>query len=254
VARVDIVRRHHTQLLTVRRQAAVAVAAAWAVNGGPTDTNLARFTATAVPIVGGAQRRTINLMGAYMAALLTGRPGTTVPMDTNSILAGTRNGVDLATVYARPVIQLRVLLSEGVVYADAFNRAGRRAAVAAETDVVLANRDAATAVMAGEPRIERFERVLSATACDLCAGAAGETYSSDDPLPLHAGCDCDVAPIVDGDNPAAGINDVVEAADPNVTDTVTNPDGVTRTLEVVVEDHGELGPVLVDKAHTFNTL
>ena len=154
---------------------------------------------------------------------------------------------------------------------EGLRRAGGVAESAASTGVMLANREAAVqgfvavAAETGE-RVVGYRRVLTGASCAFCAAASTRRYRSEDLMPLHDHCDCDVAPIIGDRDPGNVINRDVLAElkgrgpeywkskgfvgddgkpiDPAAA--VENDD-----VPVGVAEHGELGPVLVDPADQF---
>lgn len=51
-----------------------------------------------------------------------------------------------------------------------------------------------------------YRRVLTGSSCMFCAAAATKVYSRGDLAPLHAHCDCSVAPVFIGDDPGLAAN------------------------------------------------
>lgn len=128
------------------------------------------------------------------------------------------------------------------------SKAAVRIATAAETDVTLAVRAQYQKTMTaqgatGWRRILHPE--LSRTGpCGLCVVAADRIYKSEDLLPLHNRCVCEVLPVYAGADPGLTLNGddlaaVYEAAGGNTREQL-------RRISVVLTEHGELGPVLVD--------
>jgi hypothetical protein len=127
-------------------------------------------------------------------------------------------------------------------------KAAVRIAITAETDVTLAVRAQYQKTMSaqgatGWRRILHPE--LSETGpCGLCVVAADRAYSSEDLLPLHNRCVCEVLPIYGRVDPGITLNGddlaaVYAAAGGNTREQL-------RRINVVLTEHGELGPVLVD--------
>ncbi len=127
-------------------------------------------------------------------------------------------------------------------------RATVRIALAAETDVTLAVRAQYQKTMSaqgatGWRRILHPE--LSETGpCGLCVVAADRVYRTEDLLPLHNRCVCEVLPVYGRVDPGITLNgddlrSVYEAAGGNTREQL-------RRVNVVLTEHGELGPILVD--------
>jgi hypothetical protein len=97
-----------------------------------------------------------------------------------------------------------------------------------------------TLVAVGEqdPTILGYQRVPDAGACAFCRLVAGQRYRTDQLMPLHNHCGCGVD-VITADNRAGFTG---------------KPENDLSKPGVAVNDHGELGPVLGDPAHTFTAL
>lgn len=243
MAVTELIAAYGTRYDTIRSLTSAAVERAWRQLAGPEKDRAAEFIAAAVVAVEAGQQATVELVDAYMAAYLTEVTGEGVgPLGLAAELlsgAATRAGVDPASVYERPVITLRRLLSEGVGYATAFDQAAGRATSTASTDVVLAHRAAATEVMSAR-NIAGYRRVLTGASCRLCATASTQRYHGGNLMPIHSHCDCRIAPIVGTEDPGRVINRPM-------LDALKAQPG----LRTAVHEHGELGPVLTDRADHF---
>lgn len=127
-------------------------------------------------------------------------------------------------------------------------KAAVRIAAVAETDVALAVRAQYQKTMSaqgatGWRRILHPE--LSETGpCGLCVVAADRVYRTEDLLPLHNRCCCEVLPVYVGADPGLTLNGddlaaIYAAAGGNTREQL-------RRISVVLTEHGELGPILVD--------
>lgn len=257
-----ITRTHHRSVLQLRDATADRLMALWVATGGPGEAEQAAFVAGASPLVLGAQRTAAFLMTAYLAQLVGGRPAR---VDVDAVVQGARNGVAPAEVYARPTVTARALLSEGTSYAEAMRQARQRVGILAETDVMLANRGAAQAALEGDSRIVGYRRVLTGISCSFCAVASTKRYGSGDLMPIHARCDCDIAPVTDAGDPGLIINrDVLRKLQERGPDYWKRRGFVTAAgdpvdpvhaaeLPVIVRQHGELGPVLAHPGDVFTS-
>jgi hypothetical protein len=165
-----------------------------------------------------------------------------------------RSGVSPLEVYRRPVEQYGYALSQGATAAEAQDVAERRLSDLVEADVMLTERDEALRVYAAAAKVAAYRRVIhpelsKSGTCGLCVVASKNVYSTDELLPLHRGCNCDTLPITAKDDPGFRLNDedlqtVYAAAGGNSAAELLN----TR---VTVNEHGELGPVLVKQGDKF---
>lgn len=122
-----------------------------------------------------------------------------------------------------------------------------RIANIAETDVTLAVREQYRKTL-GAQRATGWRRVLhpelSETGpCGLCVVAADRTYKTEDLLPLHNKCVCEVLPVYGRIDPGITLNGddlrrIYQAAGGNTREQL-------RQVRVVMTEHGELGPLLV---------
>lgn len=123
-----------------------------------------------------------------------------------------------------------------------------RIAAVAETDVTLAVRQQYHESMSSAGAIG-FRRVLhpelsESGPCALCVVAADRLYKSEDLLPLHGNCVCEVLPAFDGADPGIRLNgddlrNLYAAAGGNTR-------AALREVTVALAEHAELGPILVD--------
>lgn len=126
-------------------------------------------------------------------------------------------------------------------------KAAVRIATTAQTDVQLAVRAQYQKTMSAQGA-EGWRRILhpelSETGpCGLCVVAADRIYNSEDLLPIHNRCVCEVLPIYAGADPGLTLNGddlaaVYEAAGGNTREKL-------RRISVLMTEHGELGPSLV---------
>ena len=156
-------------------------------------------------------------------------------------------------VYARPAEVYRRRFAVTGDDRQAIDAAMDRIHRLLATDVSLAERAAATRQMQALG-VHQFRRVvrpeLARTgSCGLCLANATRVYSTTVLMPMHGGCHCIPMPIVGDDDPGKRFNDLDITrlyADAGSTDAAA-----LRRTRYRVEDHGELGPVLVDAQHGF---
>lgn len=168
----------------------------------------------------------------------------------------------------------------------AVERGVRRAKTIAMTDLELAATHAAREFLADEPRVKFFRRVLTgAESCGLCVIASTQRYHKEHLMPIHPNCDCGIAPIYGDKDPGKIINskrvtdDATQAGESRDgvpvfeddqlidTDLLTQDvhDAILREFGqmafdarqldyrkvLLVQEHGELGPVLTVARHKF---
>lgn len=258
--------RYRDALIDVRRRVSTRVERNWRDLGSWDEADVGRFLARTLPVVDAGQRRTVALTDAYLARVTRTRAVGLLPDDLTG--AAVRNGTPPADVYRRPFVQLWSALSNGAQFMDAMNAAGVRAAQSASTDVSLSMRASADAFDAQaefESRIVGWERVLDPDACAFCATASTQRYRSANLDPLHANCQCGIAPVfAENDRAIKDFNRQVLRNIKEANAGADRPywearhfrvDGTTGEVilpEVAVHEHGELGAVITDAAHAFS--
>lgn len=211
---------------------------AWDDLGGYDESDVPAFLARTAPVVAAGQTQAANLTDAYIATEL-GRS----PMGVDPALVtgpAVRSGATPEDVYRRPFVQTWSALSKGTRWEDAVAAGRARAGNAAATDVALSSRAAGRVVAAQDRLILGWQRVPDNDACKFCRLVAGQRYGREQLMPLHPYCGCTVRPITGGQRS--------RFSGRYQNDTTTEPAGVA------IHEHGELGPVLTDPTHHFETL
>lgn len=136
----------------------------------------------------------------------------------------------------------------------------RRAASvdAVDQDALVDAVAAADVPQVGEVReIVGYRRTLTGRSCMFCAAASTRIYRRGDLMPLHAHCDCGVAPVLIGADPAFALNAQVLSnlkakgkaywKQSGFVDNDGNPIDPTDVPESAAAsvDHPEVGPVLL---------
>lgn len=221
-----------------RRELRTLVSAVWRDVGGPDDANLDAWLRLILPIMNGVEVNIGQLVAAYLDELSTEWGITITPIVTPEQVTGPalRNGTPPEDVYARPVVDVRRELSRRRRIDRARETARQRALVLADTDAALAHRFAASTAF-DALGFQHYRRVPTGRSCDLCRTAAEQRYNVAQLLPIHPHCDCRVLP-----EPMT--------ADVPQRDLPKSPPP-SAPADPVVRDHGELGPVLVDRSHAF---
>ncbi|ANA86361.1 head maturation protease [Gordonia phage OneUp] len=169
---------------------------------------------------------------------------------------GPSNRLPADEVFNRPARQYRALRKEGKSHKESLDATRNRVKVIVGTNLALAQREAETQVIQastrksksknkpiGYRRIIHPERSKSGIVCGLCVAAASRTYTIEDLQPLHDHCNCTILPVTAEMDPGLDLNE-------QDLKNLYGPDGKTAaeyllTLSYKVEQHGELGPILV---------
>lgn len=253
----------------LRQQLITAMLALWAGVAAArafSPAAAARFVARMLPISIGAQRAMSALTIARLSEQVRPpRPIRVLPeaVTTPEVLRGQPAEV----VYARPFKEIRWQLSQGKTVEQAVEAGRRRAESIFSTDLQLAKTHTAREYLdraSESPSVDvvGFSRVLGSNPnhCALCILASTQRYRSFDLLPIHPGCQCDVAPII-------GTRDPGQVIDPalafNIHEVVRRDLGKSyvdaggrlgdahyRDI-IITNDHGEIGPVLGVRGQNF---
>lgn len=273
----------------LRSQLEQMIAALWLALGSYRDADRDRFVAQVVPLVAAAQRQMSALTVGYHNArrtLIVGR-SRPVRVDPASVSgAAARNGVDPAEVYGRPFDHVWRELGKANQQRDEhFTWAGPederpalppdgyveraiqggldRTVQTALTDVQLAKTRTSQKVMAADPKVVGYRRVLEGDAsCGLCIVASTLRYRKSVLLPIHPGCDCSVAEIFGDKDPGPTINvaalldthkAIRERFGKHASDArlIPGQKGLQYRDVLVTHEHGEIGPVLGIRGQDF---
>jgi hypothetical protein len=209
-----------------------------------------------LPIITGAQVQTAALTDAYLAAVVAEALGTAtgpIGLDPEQV-TNLRMNTTMADAYARPFHTVWYQQSKGVDFAQALRLGLERAEHMVTLDIQLARTHASAVILQQTDGVQRYQRVLSGSEnCDICSVAARHIYKTSSLMPIHTKCDCTVAPVIEGRPPLASrINKERDFTAPD-TETAGPEKKSPAKLEddIGVEDHGELGPVLVRKQTTY---
>lgn len=232
----------------------------FAAAGSFRDADAARYVAQMVPAATGAQQAVAALTWAYQAQMLadvTGDPRPPAAVKTAAVTGAALRGVDMATVYRRPYVEIWRRLAKGASMTQAVTAGQRRAQSIAATDLQLVSTRTSQQVLT-DPRAPRFyaRELTGAENCGLCVLASTQRYNRGDLLPIHPGCDCGIRILPD--NAERVIDpDLLESAHNAIAERIGAFDRGGRTPDyrkvILVREHGELGPLLTVKSHEFTS-
>ena len=251
---------YQQRLRQVSLAAETATVTAWDSLGEWRDPQVPEFTAQAATVDAAARGLIVSTTDAYLAEFVAAATDSAPTLHGLDPDRYTR-GVPDADVWGRPFVHAWTKVSEGASWSEAVRFGRQMAAQIAATNVQVAARGAARDWMEGEPRVVGYRRVLGGgKSCDLCIVASTQRYHRSDLMPIHHSCRCAVEPIV-------GTGDPSQVVGRQTLEFVkANADGYTRAAlrrsgrdiadlpQVKVVDHGELGPLLWDRSHSFATL
>lgn len=207
-----------------------AVERLWREMRGYDRSDLDAWLATVVPTVGAAQRASVALTDAYLARMLDRAP---LGVSADEIIRANRGDVSPEEVYKRPFVTVWSALGAGTLHEDAIAAGLARATGTAAMDVQMAMRATSNTVQAADDGIYGYERVADAGACQFCLEVDTAFVYSADAMALHDRCGCGLEPVT------------------RETRGQRVGQKGQHGKRVAIRQHGELGPVLTDPAHSF---
>lgn len=187
------------------------------------------------------------------------RSDTTVRYDNGDTADIRASDMTTEQVFKRPASGFRWVQSEGG--ADAAQRSGLRIDQIVDDELMLAQRLAETEVMVKAQNLDvkgakviGYRRVIHPElsrggTCGMCIAAADRVYKASELRPIHANCKCTIAPITSQHDPGDELNKA------DLKQLYADAGGTSaahlKRTRYKVDEHGELGPVLVpDKPYT----
>lgn len=196
-----LVERHIAAQARIRKILEEAVALRWENLRRHDEANVQEWLSQVLPQVEAAQRQSVALMDAYLAAQM-GRPA--LGIDPEPLMgANVRNGTSPEEVYRRPFVTFWSALGDHT-FDEALQFGLDRATSTAGMDAQLSMRGAASAIGERDTAIQGFERVPDGDACELCLIASTQRYHVEDLMPIHNNCGCSVQAL-DGAAAASGV-------------------------------------------------
>lgn len=149
--------------------------------------------------------------------------------------------------YDRPAEQARYALSQGATPDEASEKAQDKAVQLANDDLQLARRKTPMKVFQNSDKVTGYRRVIMpelsvSGVCGLCLAASTRIYRTNELLPIHTNCRCEIMPITTARDPGRLFNEedlkkLYEVAGGNTA-------GDLLGVRYTIGEHGELGPIL----------
>lgn len=216
----------------------------WDAEAGPPNTkHLATRASHLGFIVQGAQRAVGNLCTTHLSQKL-GLPRA-VPLGDD--ITQRANGIPKELVYQRPYRVAALAFRGGASIDEAMFAGARRLNSLTGVDIQMAKVRQSQEVLKASGRKTFHRSPTSDKPCDLCELASGQTYYTEDLMPIHDSCSCEVEP-GEGDDDADEINSAVESND---SDSIPRDRDGDEDRTIAVRDHGEIGPVLTWEHQNF---
>jgi hypothetical protein len=162
-------------------------------------------------------------------------------LDWQAVVGSIRSGTPTDEVLQRSIKRARVAFLTGATLEQALAIGRNSAATAAATNVAYAAR-AVAPVFGVANGVAGWRRRPSPGACQFCLLASTQRYRTGALMPMHPNCNCIPVPIFGDRDPGR----VVDKAGLALLKKA-KADGT----KVVVNEHGELGPLLSNAADNF---
>jgi hypothetical protein len=224
-------------------------------------TQLSLWSEQALRAAESAQYQTAVATNTFLARYTMAARGTKViaaGVPPATVTTQALRGIDGRTVWARPVSEMRIALFEGHPITVARQLAAQRSRTLLGTDTQLAH--VRSAVRYFKERGDRdnivgYRRVpRGGRSCALCLLASTQRYHRGDLMPIHDHCHCVTEPIYGDRDPGQVIEPVqLKAVHAQIEAATGSSDlsGGNYRDAVIVHHHGEIGPVLTYREHSF---
>lgn len=225
--------RHRDQFGKIQANAIDLSVRAWDSLGDWTSPGVADVWADAwLPINDAAVGMIVTATDAYFSMVTEDDA-----LDLTGLTAAELRDVTADEYARRPLVTVYTALGKGAWWADAVRAGRERVAAMASLDSSMAQRYVADE-WATAGKIVGYRRTLTGSSCVLCGLASTQRYTRGNLMPLHAHCDCGVAPLKGRDDPGQVINR-------QLLDDLKSSGAVDRVAGFKVQQHSEVGPVLV---------
>jgi len=237
-------RQTMTDQLVARVQALIHNFTAWY-----DDLAVQRLSRRISETVQATQRVTASQEDAYLSRVSSMISGRTMKPVGPVVVRDLRAGVAPEKVYERLAVQFRYERSTGTPEVEALKHVLDRADVMNQMDVALAARSEAEKFFTAH-KVTGYRRIVhpemsKGGACGLCIAASTRIYRTDRLLPLHGRCHCGVLPIIGGFDVGDSLNNLDLGS--LYTDAGSTSMADLKRTRYKVDQHGELGPILVPK-------
>lgn len=213
------------------------------------DLAVQRLSRQISETVQSSQRVIASQEDAYLSRVSSMISGRTIKPVGPVVVRDLRAGVAPEKVYERLAVQFRYERSTGTPEVEALNHVLDRADVMNQMDVALAARSEwekffTVHKVTGYRRIVHPE-MSKGGACGLCIAASTRVYRANRLMPLHDRCKCGVMTIIGGFDVGDSLNNLDMGS--LYTDASGTSAADLKRTRYQIDQHGELGPILVPK-------
>ncbi|MFE5309710.1 hypothetical protein [Isoptericola sp. NPDC056605] len=206
-----------------------------------------------------ASRTAASFTSAYLTRAIGETAGSAPRGRTLSIVDPLRMEVaSWATAYGRVADTVRFEVSKGKPLADAVALGLQRADATTRIDLGLARRAQARTSFTGSTAVIGYRRVVHpelsrSGSCGLCVAAADRVYHREALMPIHHRCKCTTLPVTAAHDPGSPWDmDDAFAETYRLSASTSARDLKETRVAYEVDEHGELGPVLVSRQRSAN--
>jgi len=220
---------------------------------GDDDADLSKKAAVLGTIVGAGQQIVSTLTSSHLGKQLDVAP----PLVDPGIMS--RSGIDKATEYQRPYRVAAQAFAGGATREEAVGKGLQRLNSLAGVDIQMAKVRQSQAVLRAAGRKTYRRETSGDNTCELCEIASDQVYYTEDLMPIHDNCNCEVVEDDTGGSQAEADKDfeppevdddsLQKAAITALNDSGADPKDY-RDL-IAVREHGEIGPMLTWKSQSF---
>lgn len=206
----------------------------------------------AVPMIQTAEETISSATSTYMQLQMEVLGSTAVLDIPNPEDIAGRNlrDVDPAVVYSRPFKEVWESLGRGNPFSTAIEDGANRLRQLVETDLQLSHTHTSRTLLRDRNDVVGFKRVPTGTyTCALCLVASTQRYHKLDLMPIHPGCDCRVAPIIDSSDTGQIIDkefleEIHKAVEKQFGFSARDARQLDYRKIMTTFNHGEYGPTL----------
>lgn len=243
---------YDAQFAAVRDRIVALVGASFGNLGSWRGDDIDGWVARILPTVLAAQRTTAQATDALLTRQAGARPSG---LNLDDIVGQAVRGIDPRLVYRRAGETVWTALAQQRTLTEAVTLGRQRAEAITETDLQRVKTKAARASSKARGVTYYRRRLTGRENCALCMIASTQRYKVGDLMPIHPGCDCGVGELHADEMPPQVLDPDLLAATHDFAG-LHLPGGVDYSARdyrrlIVVNDHGELGPLLGRSGHKF---
>ncbi len=243
---------YDAQVAAIRDRVVEIVSRSFAGLGSWRSEDINGWIARILPTVLAGQRTTALATDALLTRAAGARP---TGLNLDDIVGQAVRGIDPRLVYRRAGETVWTALAQQRTLTEAVTLGRQRAEAITALDLQRVKTGAARVSSMARGVTYYRRRLTGRENCALCMIASTQRYKVGDLLPIHGGCDCAVEELRADEMPPQVLDPDLLAATHDFA-ALHLPGGVDDSARdyrrlIVVNDHGELGPMLGHSGQTF---